>query len=45
MRNEIKVTEKEKKPSFDNIQHTEVVKKSKSFNVVLTEGGFILLSR
>ena len=31
---------KDKKPSFENIQHTEVVKESKSLTIISTEGGF-----
>ena len=34
-------TQKDKKPSFENIQHTEVVKESKSLNGISTEGGFL----
>ena len=30
-----------KKPSFENIQHTEVVKESKSLSIISTEGGFL----
>ena len=33
---------KDKKPSFENIQHTEVVKESKSLNSISTEGGFFI---
>ena len=40
-RNEIKDKErKDKKPSFDNNQHTEVVKESKSLNIISTKGSF-----
>ena len=34
---------KKKKPSFENIQHTEVVKESKSLTIISTEGGFLKL--
>ena len=37
----MKYTKKTKKPSFENIQHTEVVKESKSLNIISTEGGFL----
>ena len=40
-----KKLKKDKKPSFENIQHTEVVKESKSLNSISTEGGFYFLSR
>ena len=40
MGNEIKYKKMTKKPSFENIQHTEVVKESKSLNIP-TEGGFL----
>ena len=37
---------KDKKPSFENIQHTEVVKESKSLTIISTEGVFLnFLSR
>ena len=36
-----KIQKEFKKPSFDNIQHTEVVKESKSLNIISTEGGFL----
>ena len=29
---------KDKNPSFENIEHTEVVKESKSLNIICTEG-------
>ena len=33
---------KDKKPSFEIIQQTEVVKKAKSLNSMSTEGGFFI---
>ena len=41
-----KIYKKDNKPSFENIQHTEVFKESKSLNIISTEGAFfIFLSR
>ena len=33
---------KDKKPSFENIQPTEVAKESNSLNIISAEGGFFI---
>ena len=38
----MKYTKKNKKPCFENIQHTKVVKESKSLNSISTERGFLI---
>ena len=37
-----KIHKKDNKPSFENIQHTEVFKESKSLNIISTEGVFFI---